>query len=118
MQNLRNAYNLARLVLAWFALFLGVAIASPFVNPNPTRMICSASGTMSLVSTGDDVAGAIKGHTLDCPLCTGGGAPPPLSLISFDTVQALSYALRSIASAHIAYATAAPLPARGPPPFL
>ena len=118
MQNLRNAHNITRLVLVWFALFLGAAIASPIVSHNPTQLVCSASGVMTVVSTGGDSTGAANGHTLDCPLCTGIGAPPPLSLIVFDPVQPLGYALQSFASAHIASASAAPLPARGPPTLL
>ena len=117
MQTLRNAHYLARFVLVWFALFLGVAIASPIVNPNPTQLVCSASGTMKVVSAGDDVDGTVAGHTLECPLCTGTGidAPPSLALVDFVLAQPLAYAVQSIASARIASATTAPLPARGPP---
>jgi hypothetical protein len=118
MQLLRNAHYLARFVLVWFALFLGVATASPIVNPNPTQLVCSASGTMKVVSTGDDLDGTATGHALECPLCTGIGAPPPLALVAFDIAQPLAYTAQSIASARIASATAAPLPARGPPDLI
>lgn len=118
MQSLRNAHYLARFVLVWFALFLGAAIASPIFNPNITQLVCSDSGTMKVVSTGDDVYGTVTGHTLECPLCTGVGAPPPLALVDFDLALPLAYAVRSIASARIAPVTAAPLPARGPPTLL
>lgn len=118
MQTLRNAHYLARFMLVWFVLFVGVAIASPIVNPNPTQLVCSASGAMKVVSTGDNVDGTVTGHTLECPLCTDIGAPPPLTLVDFDIAQPLACAVQSIASARIASATAAPLPARGPPDLI
>jgi len=118
MQHLRNANYLARFMLVWFALYLGVAIASPLVNPQGTQLVCSASGTMKVVSATGDAGAPNSGNTLDCPLCAGVGAPPPLDLVAFDATSPLAYALQSIASAHIATATAAPPPARGPPTLL
>jgi hypothetical protein len=118
MENLRNAHHLARLVLVWFALFLGVAIASPIVNPQSSQLVCSASGMVKLTPTNGDANAAVVGHAMDCPLCAGIGAPPPISLVIFDHVQPLAYAMQSIASARIATATSAPLPARGPPSLL
>lgn len=118
MQYLRNAHYLARFVLVWFALFLGAAIASPIVNPQNTQLVCSSTGTMKFVSAGDVANEPAAEHKLECPLCTGFGAPPPLSLVSFEPVQPVGYVLQSIASTHIVSATAAPLPARGPPRLL
>jgi hypothetical protein len=46
---------LARLVLVWFALFIGIAIASPILNPTETQMVCSSAGGMKMVASGDDV---------------------------------------------------------------
>ncbi|MBL0252724.1 MAG: hypothetical protein IPQ12_09165 [Polaromonas sp.] len=54
MQTLRSAHHLARLVLVWFALSLGVAIASPVVNPQDLQMVCTGSGAMKLVVTNAD----------------------------------------------------------------
>ena len=118
MQNLRNAHYIARFMLVWFALYVGVAIASPLVSPKSTQLVCSASGTMKVVSSTGDAGEPSSSHTLDCPLCAGVGAPPSLDLVTFDATQPLAYAAQSIASAHIATATAAPLPARGPPALL
>ena len=39
MQALRNASFLARLVLAWFALAIGVAVASPIVKPKSMELL-------------------------------------------------------------------------------
>ncbi|MFT4193999.1 MAG: hypothetical protein QM614_05085, partial [Ottowia sp.] len=67
---------IARLALAWFALALGAAAASPLVQPRAMQLVCSASGAVKLlVDTGDGLAEA--GHaTLDCALCLLADAPP------------------------------------------
>lgn len=45
---------MTRWVLVWFALSLGVAMASPLVNPRSLEMVCSGMGVMTLiVHTGD-----------------------------------------------------------------
>ena len=114
MQALRNTAFLARLVLAWFALSLGVAIASPIVKPQSIELICSG-GVVKLVAQGDDPGTPAGPHTLDCPLCAATGAPPVAAHESGQTLQPLGHVLQSIPSARIAALTAAPLPARGPP---
>lgn len=117
MQTLRNAHLLARLVLVWFALSIGVAIASPLVKPQAIELICSGSGAMKvLVKTGDGSTEA-GSHALDCPLCASSSAPPPVSRQSVEPAQPPACMLRSIPAARIASLTAAPLPARGPPAF-
>jgi hypothetical protein len=105
-------------VLVWFALSIGVAIASPLVNPKSTHFICASTGASKVVSSNSDGTSPGTSHTLDCPLCAGIGAPPPVSLWKFDPVPPLAYALQGIESTHIAAATAAPPPARGPPTLL
>ena len=114
MQALRNASFLTRLVLAWFALSLGVAIASPIVKPQAVELICSG-GIVKLVAQGDDSGTPTAPHTLDCPLCATTGAPPVAQQDPAQAVQPLGHVLQSIPSARIAALTAAPLPARGPP---
>lgn len=119
MQTLRNAHLLARFVLVWFALSLGVAVASPILNPQASELICSGAGVMKLIVMTDDGANEVSGSMLDCPLCaTGGAPPPPQARAVAEPVQPLGHVLQSIPSAHIAALTAAPLPARGPPQFL
>jgi hypothetical protein len=44
LQTLRNAHLLTRLVLVWFALFVGAAVASPLVKPEAVHLVCSAIG--------------------------------------------------------------------------
>jgi hypothetical protein len=118
LHRLRHAHLLARLVLAWFVLSLGVAMASPVVNPQATEMVCSAAGVMKLlVVTGDsaDDATVSTSQTMDCPLCLSMSAPPVQVQAQVVAPHPLSYALQSIPAARIAALTGAPLPARGPP---
>jgi len=115
MQTLRQARFLARLVLVWFALALGAAIASPLVKPQAIELVCASGGAMKLIVKSDDGSQAPASHTLDCPLCATVGAPPPLAQPTATLPDVLAHVLLPIAAAHIAGRTAAPLPARGPP---
>ncbi len=118
LQTLRRATALARWALLGFVLSLGVAIASPIVNPQATQLICSAAGGMKLIVTTADGSTEVASQGMDCPLCVSIIAPPPVLKSSFEPSQPLSYALQPIPAAVIAKRTAAPLPARGPPRFL
>ena len=116
MQSLRNAHLLARFVLVWFVLFVGVAVASPLVNPQSSQMVCSAMGGMKMVNT-DDGSGdfAQPVNSLDCPMCAQVTLPTPSVSHPLEDNSALAYALRAIPSAQIAWLTGSPLPPRGPP---
>jgi hypothetical protein len=115
MQILRRAHTLARFVLVWFALSIGVAIASPIVKPQAMELICSGSGAVKLLIKSDDGSTQVASHTLDCPLCASLSAPPPVARLTAEPVQPLSHVLQTIPAAHIASLTAVPPPARGPP---
>ena len=115
LQSLRLAHRLARLVLVWFVLSLGVAVASPMVHPQAMELICSGSGAIKVLIKTDDVVKEAAGHTLDCPLCAVSGTPPPVARVAVDPAQPLPHVLRPIPAAPIARLTAAPFPARGPP---
>ena len=117
LQTLRSLRWLARLVLAWFVVSMGVAVASPLVNPQAMELICSGSGAIKLLVKTDDGVQEMQSHTLDCPLCAHVGAPPPAAQAPLPVVHPLAHALRPIPAAHIAARTAAPLPPRGPPAF-
>jgi hypothetical protein len=114
MQMLHPSLHLIRLVLVWFALSVGVAIASPMVNPKGVDMVCTGTGMMKLVVQGDDDSAA-SAKTMDCPLCAGIGAPPAEFNTTLTQPSPLSFALLPIEAARIASATAPPLPSRGPP---
>ena len=116
MRTLRHFTFLSRLVLAWFVLSLGVAVASPIVKPQDILLVCTGSGAMKMLVQADDGSATdVTANTMDCPLCAPMVAPPPIDHWAVEPVQPLAYALQAIPSAHIAARTAAPLPARGPP---
>ncbi|WP_399683120.1 DUF2946 family protein [Xenophilus sp.] len=107
---------LGRAVLLCFALSLGAAVASPLVHPQAMELVCSASGAVKLVVKTDDGAQEMGATHLDCPMCLLAGAPPPApAALALPHPQPLGHALQPIEAARLAAATAAPLPARGPP---
>lgn len=118
MQTLRRLRAFACFVLAWFALSIGVATASPWVHPQPMQLVCSGAGEVKLLVVTEDGAQAQqRSHLLDCPLCVhlGGAAPPPQPLRLLAALQAQGTVLQPMAAAPVVARTAAPLPARGPP---
>lgn len=115
MQTLRRAHLLARLVLVWFALSIGVAIASPIVHPQAMQLVCSGSGVMKVLITSEDGVQEVTSQSMDCPLCASISAPPPVQRLFAQPHLPLSYAVQAIPAAIVARLTAAPLPARGPP---
>jgi hypothetical protein len=114
MQRLRQARFLARLVLAWFALALGVAMAAPVLHPQGFDVVCSASGAMKLLDH-DTGSGPAQAHTLDCPLCLPMHAPPPVAMPAVEPPHALAHVLQPTMAQRIASLARAALPARGPP---
>ena len=114
MQTLRHAHYLARLVLVWFVLSIGVAVASPLVAPKSMELVCTTAGVTKLVAQGDDDT-QTSNHFLDCPLCAATGAPPSAVNTALTQPSPLSHALQPVEAARIASATAPPLPSRGPP---
>ncbi|MFM9928244.1 DUF2946 family protein [Variovorax sp. H27-G14] len=111
----RPGAGLIRWVLLWFALSIGVAVASPVVHPQTLELVCSATGSVkAIVHTDDGMQELGAGH-MDCPLCVLAGAPPTTPTVALPVLMPLARAVRPIPSAHIAAATAAPMPARGPP---
>jgi hypothetical protein len=115
MFNAATHHSFARLVLVWFALFIGVAIASPIVNPTETQMVCTSAGGMKMVLSGEQGEESKVAANMDCPLCAPVFLPLQTGATSFDHISPLAYALHPIAAALIAARTAPPLPSRGPP---
>lgn len=76
LQSLRQARWITRLVLVWFALFVGAAIASPIVKPTSSQIVCSAMGGMKMVMDDEGQTQAISA-SMDCPLCAPMAAPGP-----------------------------------------
>jgi hypothetical protein len=115
MQALRNAKLIARFVLLWFALSIGVAIASPLVHPQGMQLICSGAGAMKVVVAGENGKAPISSHTLDCPLCASISAPPPIDRVVFGAAQPLGFVLPVVLADAPFLILAAPPPARAPP---
>lgn len=112
---LRPARSLARLVLAWFVLVLGVAVASPLVKPQSWQMVCSAAGTVKLVNIDDPGLARTGGHQMECPLCWLVAAPPPdFSLVLAPLAPVRDVPLSVLAVRDVTRVGPA-LPARGPP---
>lgn len=114
----RHVHRLCCFVLLWFVASLGVAIASPVVHPRAMELVCSSAGAVKVIVHTDDGAQEMGVSHMDCPLCMLAGAPPPTPVISIPRVLPLAHAVQPIPAARIAAATAAPLPARGPPALL
>ncbi|WP_432727830.1 DUF2946 family protein [Variovorax sp. W6] len=112
----RPGAGLIRWALLWFALSLGVAIASPLVHPQTVELVCSNAGSVKVIVHTDDGAQEMGAGHMDCPLCVLNGAPPATRpVVDLPTLAPLARVAQPVASAHIAAVTAAPLPARGPP---
>lgn len=117
LQSLRNAHQLTRLVLVWFALFLGAAVASPLVNPEGMQLVCTTAGSVKLLqldADGEEAQGSH--HGLHCPMCLPVAAPP-LEAVPAPAPVGLSYALLSIEQARLASLIGLPWQARAPPYF-
>jgi hypothetical protein len=77
METLRRIQRLAcQLLLVWFALSIGAAVAAPLLQPQSMDVVCSGSGTMQLMPADDGGAADTGGHKHDCRLCVMVGAPP------------------------------------------
>ena len=111
----RQTKTLARFVLVWFVMSVGVAMASPLVAPKAMELVCTTGGAMKMVSSGDADKAESTVHIMDCALCMAVGIPPAPISSQFTKPSSLAHALQPIAAAHIAAATSPPLPSRGPP---
>ena len=115
MQRLRTARHFARLVLAWFALAVGAAVASPVLQPQAVQWLCTGTGAMKLlVGAGADGEAVPQAATLDCPLCATPGAPPAQAHPASGCLLAVPLAPRHGGPA-VASRRDLPPPARGPP---
>jgi len=115
MQAFRQLRHLTRFVLVWFALSLGVAMASSLVAPKATELVCTSGGMVKLVAVDGTDSAAPSHAQMDCALCMPVALPPAPCVVSWVQPSPLSHALQPTAAAHIASATAPPLPSRGPP---
>ncbi len=118
MQSLRNAHRLTRLVLVWFALFIGVAVASPLIKSNSTQLVCTAIGGMKLVQVDAEGGSDTAAHaSLECPSCLPFTAPPPASSEDLLCAGSLTQVLRPKHLALLHNLLGQPWQARAPPFF-
>jgi Protein of unknown function (DUF2946) len=118
---LRRLPRLSRWVLLWFVLYIAGGVVAPWMQPVSLGSICSAGG---MVLSVQDLAGVDDpeqtpgmGKMLQCPACSIVTLGLPMAAASSAVQRSpLSYALSPLREAHLAYATAPPLPSRGPPP--
>jgi len=121
LQSLRQARTLLRWVVAVWCLALGVAVASPLLQPHSTTLVCSATGMVQLVDVNADPTDpqtSQPSHSLDCVLCLPVAAPAPGSVVVTAVVEPLSLTSRLATLAVPVSHSAAPPPGRGPPLFL
>lgn len=113
---LRNTPWLASLALLWFAVTLGVAAASPLLQPQNEAVICTGVGMLKVVLADD---GTVTPSGVDeavfCPLCMVGGAAPPAELGTVRTPLAPQYVFPGMPAPRVLVLTASPPPLRGPP---
>ncbi|NCX43362.1 MAG: hypothetical protein EBW74_02745 [Betaproteobacteria bacterium] len=107
--------SLNRLVLVWFALFVGVSIASPLVNPTMVDKVCSSGAGSKLVVIDLDGDERELTTSMDCPLCSASIPFHCAQDLHAPAPSSLEHALRPARAAHLASLTAPPLPSRGPP---
>lgn len=121
LQSLRNAHRLTRLVLVWFAVFVGAAVASPLIKPEAVHLVCSAIGGVKLVQTdaaGDESSGAALHTALDCPACLPLIAPLAVDVLAPLPPGNLSQVLQPLPAARLVSLLGQPWQARAPPFFL
>lgn len=115
MVALRQTRQIARFVVVWFALSLGAAMASPWINPQTIQLVCSSSAGMEIVVSDDEGVVDPVSLSMQCPLCVGVGAPPPFPMLQGASAAPMPQVLPVAVAAPAATVIAAPLPARGPP---
>ena len=113
MEALRRAHRITRLVLAWFALSVGIAVAAPVLQPQSIEMVCSGTGGMKMMM--DDQGGIPDpgGHMKHCRLCVMTGAPVTLVLLLPETPPVQAPA--TVVPVSIVARTATHFSARAPP---
>jgi len=115
MHILRTSPMLVRLVLVWFALTLGAAVAAPVLQSVSMTVVCTDKGARVVVLDADGAATHGAGHTLDCPLCLPSAPAPPPAIHGPVAVQPQQIAAPVLIATRVATIAGAPLPARGPP---
>lgn len=117
MESLRRTRHLARLLLACFAVALGVAMLSPLVRAQGMERVCSASGEARWVAAGGNDAAAQDGqaHGLECVLCLPAMLPPAAAQVQAAVQAPAQHAAGVPRQAHVPPLSRAAFPPRAPP---
>ncbi len=108
--------RLARLVLAWYVLFVGVSVLAATLQPKTLDVVCSSMGIMKVVVQGEGGDAQLR-SSMDCPLCAHAtpALPPPSVAHLAHVADARSHIVQRLPAAVLLARTAPPLPSRGPP---
>jgi hypothetical protein len=111
-----NLCRLARQVLAWYVLFVGVSVLASTLQPKTVEVVCSSMGIMKLVVQGEGGDAQVR-SSMDCSLCahTTPALPPPTMADLAHVPDARSHIVQRLPEAVLTARTAPPLPSRGPP---
>lgn len=117
MRTLNHLRRLRSVIAAWVLLAMGVAMASPLVQPRAFELICSGAGAYLLAAQSDDGGTGSHNKDLNCGLCLMGAAPPPSALDALPKLHAPRIQLAHFHLGHKPDSSAALPPARAPPCF-
>jgi hypothetical protein len=108
--------RLARLVLAWYVLFVGVSVLASTLQPKTMEVVCASMGIMKLVVQGEGGDAQVR-SSMDCPLCAHAtpALPPPKVADLAHVPDVRSHIVQRLPEAVLIARTAPPLPSRGPP---
>jgi hypothetical protein len=108
--------RLARLVLVWYVLFVGVSVVASTLQPQTMEVVCSSMGIMKLVVQGEDDDAQMR-SSMDCALCAHAtpALPPPSATHLAHVSDARAHIVQRVPAAILLARTAPPLPSRGPP---
>jgi hypothetical protein len=107
---------LARLVLVWYVLFVGVLVMAATLQPKTMEVVCSSMGLMKVVVQGEGGDAQVR-SSMDCPLCAHATPvlPPPTVADLAHLPDARSHIVQRLPEAVLIARTAPPLPSCGPP---
>ncbi|MFO1265102.1 MAG: hypothetical protein U1E84_17510 [Rhodoferax sp.] len=103
-------------IAAWLLLGMGIAMASPIVQPRAMQLICSGAGAVKFLVQSPS-SGTADASDMDCPLCLLPAVAPDPTPARLPTLLPVAKVPVPAASLRIHSSTADPPPARGPPFF-
>lgn len=118
MTLLRQLKRLRSVIAAWVLVAMGVAMASPLIQPLSLELICSGSGGYFLLAQSSNSDPGPHIPDMDCALCLMSAAPPPSLADALPMLQAIYPELALPDLGHTPDTTPVLPPARAPPRFL